>query len=460
MLPAIGEAITELRAGWKERFGGDMTRLDIEQKAGGVGVEWYARNGFNKLYELHTSGGPSWSGESVTEATAANLSTVWACRRIISEAAGMVPLDMMRKTKAGKFPADGVDAPLHPMYTALKHCPNDEMSSMVYREAETGNLLMAGNGYSQIIRRSGTGVAVELQPLLPSQIKLDRDSEKRRVYIVNPDQPGAKTFTVEKDKPHDILHIIGPSTTGREGQGVVAQARNSWGAAISADRYAARYFAKGGRQPGFLKLDKKFATPQDEDKFVADLDRTMDGPNAFHKWPIFPPGIDFKTWGWTPQESQFLESREFNVPEICRWFLISPDLVGDMSKATLNNMEQLALRFVKMTLTAWLVRWEQDLWRCLLTPEEKGQGYYFRHNVNGLLRGDYLTRIQGYASGLQNGFYSQNEVRDLEDLNGFEGGDDYHIQLNMQTLPGGTPTASQSASLQKIGSAKKGRIPA
>jgi HK97 family phage portal protein len=300
-------------------------------------------------------------------------------------------------------------------------------------------------------------VAWELDPIEPGRIKLERDSQKRRVYIVDPQLPGAKAYTVERGKAHDILHVIGPSITGREGQGIITQARQSFGAAISADRYAARYFARGARQPGYIKSERTFKTKDDEDKFVADLNKAMDGADNYHKWPIFPPGLDFKSAGWSPQDSQFLQTREYNVPEICRWFLISPDLVGDMSKATLNNMEQLALRFVKMTLTAWLVRWEQDMWRCLLTPDEKTQGYYFHHNVDGLLRGDFLTRMQGYATALQNGHKSIDEVRDLEDQdpapNG--AGKALHIQLNMATVPGtGTPMVSEQGILARTAASK------
>jgi HK97 family phage portal protein len=454
MFPAIRSAIKEFRQG----FGSEPVLLDLEQKSGGVGPEWYARNGFNQLYALHSGGGPSWSGETVNEAVATNLSTVWACRRIISEAVAFIPLDMMQKTRAGKFPADGVDAPVHPMHAALKYCPNEEMSSMVFREAGTGNLLMSGNEYAQIYRRSGTGVAYELEPLEPKQVKLDRDSQKRRVYIVDPNLPGSRTYTVERGKPHDVLHVIGPSTTGREGQGIITQARQSIGASISADRYAARHFARGGRQSGYIKVERPFGKKEDEDKFVEDLDKATSGPDGYHKWPVFPPGVTFQPSGWSPIDSQFLETREFNVPEICRWFLLSPDLVGDMSKATLNNIEQLTLRLVKMTLTAWLVRWEQDLWRCLLTPAEKLQGYYFHHNVNGLLRGDFATRMSGYATMLQNGPYNIDEVRDLEDLNALPNGAGkaHHIQLNMATVPGtGAPMVAEQGILDRMAQSKK-----
>jgi HK97 family phage portal protein len=156
------------------------------------------------------------------------------------------------------------------------------------------------------------------------------------------------------------------------------------------------------------------------------------------------------------KDSQMLESRQFTVQEICRWFQVSPHLVADLSHATFSNIENLAQQFVTFTLYGWLKRWEENLWRCVLTPKEQEQGYYFQHNLNALQRGNFQARMAGYSTALQNGFMSQNEVRNLEDLNPFEGGDDYHIQLNMQTLPGGEPTASQQAALTKIGTSAKG----
>src|SRR5207248_3901802 len=128
-------------------------------------------------------------------------------------------------------------------------------------------------------------------------------------------------------------------------------------------------------------------------------------------------GLSYKHIVLSSQDSQMLESRLFGIHEICRWFLVSPHLVGDLSRATFSNIEQLALEFVKMTLSAWITRWEQELWRCVLTPAEKTQGYFFKHNLNALLRGDFQSRMAGYATMLQNGVASVDDIRDLEDWN-------------------------------------------
>lgn len=434
MFPALTEAVKEFFANAGTQP--EPLRLDFKE-------DWYERNGYRQIANVISSWGgrADWSGELVNSETAQNHSVVWACKRIISESVAFLPLAMMQARSDGKFPATK-----KPMYRALHDAPNHEMTAMSFRETMTSHLVMGGNCYAKIVRRSGSKEAVELYPISPLAVRIDRDKEGRLVYVI-----GKDSYTVLPDKPQDILHVRGLSDDGIHGYSVLTVARQSIGTALAGERYAGAFFANGGRLPYTLKLDKPFKTDQDFDKFRADWQNKYTDPkNAI----ILEPWLTYQSIGMSLEDAQLLESRQFSIPEICRWFLISPHLVGDLSRATFSNIEHLALQFVKMTLTAWLVRWEQELYRCVLTPEEKSDGYYFKHNVNGLLRGDFASRMAGYASALQNGHMSVNEVRDLEDRNPIDGGDDHHIQLNMQTLPGGEPTSSQMAALMKIGAAK------
>lgn len=447
MFPAIRSAIKDFASS----FG--SAPIQLELKAGGVGDDWYLRNGFNGLYAAHSGGGPSWSGQPVNIDTAQNHSVVWACQRIISESMAFMPLNMMQRTEAGKD-----FATTHPMYSALHDAPNEEMTAMGFRETLTAHVVMGGNCYAQIMRRAGTGVANELYPLLPTQVKIDRDSQKRLTYIVKDSNAQEKTYTLEKGKPQDILHVRGLGNDGVRGYSVISVARHSIGTAQSTEKYAAKFFATGGRTPWLLEMAQKFAKSTDQDKFVADFSAWMADENNWHKGLILEPGMTYKNMGMSPQDSQFIETRQFEIPEICRWFLITPHMVGDLSRATFSNIEQLALQFVKMTLMAWMTRWEQELWRCVLTPAEKGDGYYFKHNANGLMRGDFATRMAGYATALANGWESIDEVRDLEDMNPLPGGAGkaHHVQLNMATLPGtGTPMVAEQGILDRMAAAKK-----
>jgi HK97 family phage portal protein len=451
VFPAIADAVKSVVKSVRAGMGDETLSLDIDGRKGGMGVTfdtvnagWYARNGFPGIYSLLTGGSPAWSGETVSLNSALNHSVVWACNRIISETQGATPLVMLQESKNGKELATS-----HPMYSKLRNAPNDEMTAMSFKETRTSHTLLTGNGYAQIIRRSGTGVAVELHGLDPQQVRIDREKggQRRVVYIVSADNKDT-TYPLTPGKPQDILHIRGLGWDGLRGYSVITMARQSFGTAISAERNVARFYANGGRVPYVLEMANKFQNDAQFDKFRADWERAYSEP---HKAPILENDMKYKQVGLSAIDQQMIETRLFDIHEICRWFLVSPHLVGDLSRATFSNIEQLALEFIKVTMQSWFTRWEQDLWRCILTPDEKGKGFYFKHNTNELMRGDFLTRMQGYSIGLQNGVWSDNEVRDLEDMNPFKGGDGHYIQLNMQTVPPpNAPTTAPAQSPQLV----------
>lgn len=440
MFPAIKEAWRELRSG----FGSEPVSLDIEKKDSGVplgfgggDVDWYARNGFRSIYDALAGGMPGWSGERVSLSTALNHSVVWACNRVISESVGGLPLGMLQQTGGGKREAKD-----KPMFSALHNAPNDEITARGFRETLTSHCLLGGNAFARIYRRSGTGVANELDLILPGNVQIDRDKQKRLVYLVKEGGSTPTTYTVQPGKPHDILDIRGLGYDGTRGYSVIEMGRQSIGTAIATERYTGTFYRRGARPPYYLQKATKFKTEQDAEAWRSQWENTY---SDYHKAVMLEGGdITYHQIGLNAKDAQLLDARLYSIHEICRWFLVSPHLVGDLSRATFSNIEQLALEFVKITLSTWLTRWEQELWRCVLTPEEKGQGYFFKHNVNALLRGDFLTRMQGYSIMIQNALANPNELRDLEDWNPYDGGDEYHFQLNMQpvtpTLPQPTPS--------------------
>ena len=437
-----------------QRFESKPITLDLKGMSG-FSPSWgpydYARSGFRDLATVLSGDLPAWSGETVSLQTALNHSVVWACNRIISESIGMIPAVLLQRKGGTKRVCDGLDGnPSHPLYSVMHDLPNEEETATGFTERLTSHCLMQGGGFAQILRRSGTETAVGLLGLMPEQVRPDRErtGARRLVYVVKDGNNQEKTFTVEPGKPQDIFHIRGLGWDGIKGYSVLTMARQSWGTAIGANRNVGRFFANGGRLPYVLEMEGKFRNDTEFEKFRGDWEKTYSDP---HKAPILEPPIkNYKQIGISAKDAQLLETRLFDIHEICRWFLVSPHLVGDLSRATFSNIEQLALEFVKMTLSTWLNRWEQEFSRCVLTAQERAQGYFLRHNVNALLRGDFQTRMAGYSTMLQNGIASVNEVRDLEDWNPIDGGDEHHIQLNMQTLPGGTPTQAQ-AGLVKLG---------
>lgn len=454
MLPELVQKMRSVFSG----FGTEPITLGLKGSEGinPYDVNTYLRNGFNGIARALGGGMPAWSGEPVSTSTAMNHSVVYACNALISGSIGFIPAVMMQKSDGENQVADK-----KPMYTALVHAPNDEITAQCFTEQLTSHCVMQGNGYAQIIRRSGTGVAVELHSLLPDQVYPDREKtgERRLVYVVKQSNASDKTFTVERNKPHDILHLRGLGWDGVQGYSVITMGRQSIGTAIAAEHNVARFWANGGRVPYILKLADKFETDEDFQKFRVDWEAVYSSP---HRTPIIEPPIDeYKQIGLSMVDAQALETRVFTIAEICRWFQVWPHLVGDLSRATFNNIEHLAQQFVTFTLSSWMTRWEQELWRCVLTPEEKTQGYFWRHDVNALLRGDFQSRMAGYATALQNGHLNVDEVRGREGLNPLpEGaGQNYHIQLNMQSLPGGDqPLASQTAQLVRLTGNKERKI--
>jgi HK97 family phage portal protein len=398
-------------------------------------ADWYLRNGFTEI--ASAIGGPVWAGQSVTLDTALAHSVVWACYRLISESMGYLPASVKRSSGGQKL--DAVD---HPMFLAMHNAPNEEMTAQTFKEMLTGHCMLGGDGYARIIRRSGTEVAMGLMPLLPEKVRLGRDNKKRLVYeILNERGIPDETLTVKPGIPHDILHLRGLSRDGKNGYNVLGMAGQSIGAGIAAERHAGSFWANGGRPPYRLHKKTKFKTDEDFDKFRGDWKATYADPSNV---PITEGDIEYESIGTNMVDAQALETRQWTVSELARWWGVSPHLVNDLSRATFSNIEQLFLEFKTICLSRWVHRWEQEFWRCVLTPDEKSQGYFLKININALLRADFATRMSGYASALQNGHMNIDEVRDLEDRNPLPNGagEAYHIQLNMAPV-GSKPAEEQ-----------------
>lgn len=445
----------EIRSWFRKHWPGDSgepIRLNLKAASSrilidGIDAEWYRENGFPQIYSLLAHGGPTWSGETISRETALNHSVVWACYRLLTETMGVLPASVMRKSSAGKF-----EAPDHPMYSAMRNAPNEDMSSQTFKEMLTGHCMFEGDGFAKINRRSATGTALSLDPLLPERVKVDREKQgqKRLVYeILNARGQTEKTYTVQPGKPHDILHLRGLSRDGLRGHNVIEMARQSIGTAMAAERHVARFWAKGGRAPYMIE-NAKFKTEQEGKDYAKEWREKSADPYEV----LFLTGdAKHKPTGSSMVDAQALESRQFTVSEITRWWGISPHLAGDLSHGTFSNIEHLFLEFKTITVSRWAKRWEQDFWRCVLTPEEKAAGYFLGVNVNALLRGDFQTRMLGYSQALQNGHMSIDEVRDLEDRNPLPdgAGSHFHVQLNMGTLtPSGQVQPAQTQQLVRL----------
>ena len=373
--------------------------------------------------------GGSTSGKTVTERSAMQMTAVYSCVRILAEAIAGLPLHVYRyNSNGGKEKA--ID---HSLYLILHDEPNPEMSSFVFRETLMTHLLLWGNAYAQIIRNS-KGEVVALYPLMPNKMSVDRDENGQLYYqyLRSTDEVGGKNETVIL-KPTDVLHIPGLGFDGLVGYSPIAMAKNAIGLAIATEEYGAKFFANGAAPSGVLEHPGTIKDPQ---RVREAWQSQFGGSQNSGKIAVLEEGMKYTPISISPEQAQFLETRKFQINEIARIFRVPPHMVGDLEKSSFSNIEQQSLEFVKYTLDPWVIRWEQSIMRTLLTPEEK-KSYFVKFNLEGLLRGDYQSRMNGYATARQNGWMSANDIRELENLDRIPaeaGGDLYLINGNMLPL--------------------------
>ena len=374
--------------------------------------------------------GNSTSGKRVNERSAMQMTAVYSCVRILSEAVASLPLHFYKYDENGSK----VKATEHPLYILLHDEPNPEMTSFVFRETLMTHLLLWGNAYAQIIR-NGKGEIIALYPLMPDRMKVDRDEHGRLYYeyqVSSDDAPTNKGSTV-KLIPDEVMHIPGLGFDGLVGYSPIAMAKNAIGLAIAAEEYGSKFYANGAAPSGVLEHPGTLKAPS---KVRDSWTQTFGGSANSHKVAVLEEGMKYTPISISPNEAQFLETRKFQIDEIARIFRVPPHMVGDLEKSSFSNIEQQSLEFVKYTLDPWVSRWEQNMARSLLTAEEK-QNYFIKFNVDGLLRGDYQSRMNGYATARQNGWMSANDIRELENLDRIPaelGGDLYLINGNMTKL--------------------------
>ena len=374
--------------------------------------------------------GPSTSGKSVNEFTAMQTTAVYACVRILSETLAALPLQLYRYTPGGKERVYD-----HPLYHLLHDEPNPEMTSFIFRETLMSHLLIWGNAYAQIIR-DRLGRVQGLYPLRPDKMSVCRDENGQIYYIytkTTDENPAVRPYGQVPLRKDEVLHIPGLGFDGLVGYSPIAMARNAVGMTMACEEYGASFFANGASPSGVLEHPGVLKDPS---KVRDSWNAVYQGSANAHKVAVLEEGMKYQQIGIPPEEAQFLETRKFRLNEIARLYRIPPHMIGDLEKSSFNNIEQQSMEFVKYTLDPWVIRWEQAMQKSLFLPEEKKQ-YFLKFNVNGLMRGDYESRMTGYSIGRQNGWLSANDIREMEDMNPVpdeEGGNLYLVNGSMTKL--------------------------
>lgn len=363
------------------------------------------------------------AGVSVNHHTALQYATVFACIRVISEDIAKLPWEVTKTDSSGK---QRTKMRGHPVWTVLNRRANVDMASSSVKETLVSHALTWGNGYAEI-ERDGANRTIGLWPLTPERVEVKRDESNRLVYEVT-NQRGGKTNL----PPDDIFHIHGLGFDGMVGYSVIALARRTIGTGLAADEFSASFYGNGTVVGSTIEHPGKLG-----DKALKNLKESVDtyrkGPSNAFKPFILEEGMKFNNITVPAKDAQFLESNQFRVEEICRWFRVPPHKVAHLLRATFSNIEHQSIEYVEDTLMPWINRLEEEA-DYKLFGRNAPSTVYTKINVNALLRGDQESRSKFYREMASLGVYSINDILELEDMSPIADGDSRLVPVNMTTL--------------------------
>lgn len=375
------------------------------------------------------------AGIYVSPETALRYTTVLICIRVLAESVASLPCILYRRRKDG-----GKDRAIdHPLYRVLHDQANATFTAFEYFEGTMCNLASRGNGYAYVDRNS-KGQTIGLTPLHPDPVTITQAGDWTPKYEVTlPDNTRAKL------RPSQIHHIRGPLPKGYVGRSMIALAREAIGLGMAAESFGSHMYRNGVRPTGMLEHPGQLGGPAIENLRTQFADKYSGLENA-GKPIILEEGMKFQALSIDPVDAQYIESRKFQRTEIAGIFRVPAHLVNDLDRATFSNIEHQTLDFIVHSLRPWLKRWEQAINRDLLTPSERSE-YFAEFLIDDFLRGDFKSRMEGYALGIQNGIWNPNEIRIRENSNLRDGGDEYWKPTNMYppSEGGKAPTPAKAA---------------
>ncbi len=361
------------------------------------------------------------TGRSVSTEGALQQVTVFACVRLIAESVGMLPLILYRRLATrGKERATD-----HPLYTILHDQPNPEQTAIELGENLAGHLALWGNAYCEI-EYDGAGRRKALWPLRPDRMEVGVGDQNQRVYSYT--LPSGETVGLPR---YRVWHVRGWGTDPWIGKSPIALARESIGLSLATEEYGARFFGNDSRPGGVLKHPGRLTT-EAATNLKASWEAAHAGLGNSHRVAVLEEGTEWQQIGIPPEEAQFLETRKFQQTEICQIYRVPPHMIGITERSTSwgTGIEQQGIGFITFTLLPYLLRVSQSVRRDLLTVAER-RDLFAEHLTAALERGDLKTRYAAYNTGRQGGWLSVNDIRESENLNPIEGGDQYLSPLNM-----------------------------
>jgi HK97 family phage portal protein len=412
------------------------------------------------------NGGRTDSGLRVSEMTALQVTTVLACCNIIGNGIAGLPLNVYEQTKVDGRYGKSL-AKKHELFDLLHDEPNEEMTSFTFRKTLQVHALLWGNMYAEIQRDKFTNQIVALWPRNPARTRPVRITAPTKiegtvhptgtlVYETNEtmgDSQMAPDASETIDNrlairriilSEDMFHIPGMSLDGRLGQSVVWLARQTIGLALATEKYGAKFFGNSARPAGVLEIPAAM-----EPKALENLKRSWaeaHGGENTHKTAVLEMGVKFTKLAVTPEEGQYLQTRQYVRTDIATVFNVPAHMVGE-KEASKSSVEQSSIEFTLYCLGPWITSWEQELKRKLF-PKKAAGHFFAKFDVRRLFYPDAASRSKFYATGRQWGFLNGNDIRELEDMDPIPGpaGSAYWMPVNMldagdidQITPPGAP---------------------
>lgn len=373
------------------------------------------------------------AGVMVTRDVALQCGVAFACARVIADGLSQVPFRLMRKSSEDRI---RVAATEHPLSELFDWQPNEWQTSTEFVEQIALHLAFCNNAYvwkNIALQRVG-----ELLPLEPNRVRVRREATRIRYWYT----PEGKT---EIELPaHEVWHLRGPSWNGWQGLDAIRLAREAIGLSLAAESHGAASFSNGVNISGILTTEASL-TKEQRAAMRESFMEVHGGTQNAGRVAMMSNGVKFVGMTANNVDSQWVESRKFQIEEICRYFRVMPIMLGYSDKtATYASAEQMFLAHVVHTLTPWYTRIEKSAAVNLLTAEERRTGYYFKFFTQALMRGAAKDRAEYYAKRFAVGSLSPNDIRELEDENPYEGGDQYRVPLNTVD-PAAEPQAESAA---------------
>ncbi len=367
----------------------------------------------------------TYSGRRVSPQLAMQLTAVFSCVRVLAESVGMLPCSLYEQLETGNRRA--VRERLNRL---LSVNPNNYMTPQEFWELLIACLCLRGNFYAYKVK--ALGEVVELLPLEPSSVTPKLNNKWEPEYQVT--FPDGRHDTLTQD---DIWHVRIFTLDGLTGLSPIAYAKQAVGLGLATEEHGSRLFGNGAVTSGVLQTDQ-YLKDDAWERLKTDFENRHQGLANAHKPMILEMGLKWQQISMTSEDAQFLETRKFQLEEICRIFRVPLHMIQNTDRATFNNIENLGIGFINYSLVPYLTRIEQRINAGLVKPSKQGV-FYAKFNAGALLRGDMKSRFDAYATGINWGIYSPNECRELEELNPREGGDIWLTPMNMTTKPESSP---------------------